>query len=160
MSALHVPSILSAGSMKLAAAEPAAKLQMTSLVDMMVILVVFLLMSFSVEGRLVTPADGLQLPSSTSQSSLSPGLVVEIGLEKILVAGRDILLSTALLNDDPEGIALMTEALSAAAAASEETKILVQADRRLEFSSLSQALRACSAAGWSDVSLVVLGGGS
>ena len=52
--------------------------QLTSLVDLMVILLVFLLKSFSVEGQLVTPATDLQLPTSQVREVARPALSVEV----------------------------------------------------------------------------------
>lgn len=43
--------------------------QLTSLVDVMTILLVFLIKSFSSEGSLVTPAADLVLPVSTSEET-------------------------------------------------------------------------------------------
>ncbi len=123
----------------------------------MVILVVFLLKSFAVEGQLVEPAAGLTLPSSTIQTPVSAGVVVEVGPRVVRVAGRDIVPTTALAAADTTTGAALKAALSLAMASSpEQASVLIQADREVDYRHLSQVLRACAAAGWSDVSLVVL----
>jgi len=134
---------------------PAARLQLTSLVDMMVILVVFLLKSFSVEGQLVTPAADLELPESTVEVPVVAGLIVEIGLEWVRVDGRDIM-ATAAVAADSTALAGAFEDLAAAAA----PPVTVQCDRRLDFRVLGGVLRACGRAGLEDISLLVIGGGS
>lgn len=160
MRANHSSSILPQRKLTPVAGESPPQLEMTSLVDMMVILVVFLLMSFSADDQIVTPAAGLKLPSSASKSSVPHGLMVQVGLDKVMIAGRNILPSKALSNLDSDGLIPLIEALKAAVVESTQEKILVQADRRVPYSSLSQVLRACADAGLSDVSLVVLGGES
>ena len=160
MRANHSRSVLLQGKSAAVAGEPAPKLEMTSLVDMMAILVVFLLMSFSADDQMITPAAGLQLPSSNSDSPAGQGLVVEVGFEEVLVDGRNIMPSKALSSLDSAGMDSLTKALKAAVGESIQEKILIQADRRVQYNSLSQVLRACADAGLSNVSLVVLGGGS
>lgn len=160
MRANHSSSILPLSKLTPVADEPSPRLEMTSLVDMMVILVVFLLMSFSADDQIVTPTAGLNLPSSTSKLSVPQGLMVEVGLDNVLVAGRKIMPLRALSNIDSAGLVPLTRALKSAVVEGTQEKILVQADRRVPYSSLSQVLRACADAGLSDVSLVVLGGES
>jgi len=157
MRALQARSLLAGRRPGSAAGDQPAQLQLTSLVDMMVILVVFLLHSFSVEGELIAPAAGLDLPDSASDTPVPVGLVVEVGARQVRVAGRDILPTVALADADTTSLIVLTAALTKAAAAADHGRILVQADRRVDFRNLSQVLRACSRAGWSDVSLVVLG---
>ena len=98
MRANHSSSILSQGMSAPVASESPPKLEMTSLVDMMVILVVFLLMSFSADEQIATSAAGLQLPASSSNSSVPRGLVVEVGLDNVIVDGRNILSTKELLD--------------------------------------------------------------
>ena len=49
-------------------------LNMTSLIDMFTCLLAFLLKSFSAEGALVTPSEGLELPKSIASEKARPGL--------------------------------------------------------------------------------------
>lgn len=139
-----------------AASGTPARLQLTSLVDMMVILVVFLLKSFSVEGQLVTPANGLELPTSTSRTHLEAGLMIEVSSAQVLVDGREILPTTDLTNGDDLAETRLIEALGGAQTTPKDSPVLVQADRGLDYDHLSKILRACSATGWTDVTLVVL----
>ncbi len=140
---------------KTAKAAP-ARLQLTSLVDMMVILVVFLLKSFSVEGQLVTPAAGLELPNSSSRTLLEAGLMIEVGPRLVRVDGREILATSDLSADEEAAAAKLSAALAGTQIRPGSTPVLVQADRGLDYNHLSRILRACAVAGWTDVTLVVL----
>jgi len=133
-----------------------ARLQLTSLVDMMVILVVFLLKSFAVEGQLVSPAAGLVLPESSSRTPVSAGLVVEVGPRQVRVGGQYVMSTPALVAADSPAVVPLTAALETSFIAHGDAPVLVQADHQVDYRHLSQVLRACSAAGWQDVTLVVL----
>lgn len=140
--------------------EAPARLQLTSLVDMMVILVVFLLMSFSVEGQLITPAEGLELSPSTSDQPVVAGLVIEVGPQEVRLAGRTVQPTASLAIDNAEALKPLLDALSAMELPVASTPVLLQVDRRVPYSSLSKVLGTCSGAGWANLSLVVLGAGS
>jgi biopolymer transport protein ExbD len=70
--------------------EPAAELNITSLMDIMTIILVFLLKSYSTEEITVTPSDDLSLPNSSA--SLKPELAVNTVVTKsaITVDGVDV----------------------------------------------------------------------
>jgi len=77
-----------------------------------------------------------------------------------MVSGRNIMPSNALSNVGQTDLAPLITALKAAVDGSNQDNILVQTDRRVQYSNLSQVLRACAQAGLNDVSLVVQGGES
>jgi biopolymer transport protein ExbD len=64
------------------------KLNITSMMDMFTIILVFLLKSFSTQGQLVTPATGLLLPTSTVERSTGEALSVKIASKTIAVEDR------------------------------------------------------------------------
>src|SRR5512133_931611 len=59
--------------------------QLTSLVDIMVILLFFLIQSFSVEGNLVTPSTDLELPLSDASKGPQPFCNLHITQTQVLV---------------------------------------------------------------------------
>jgi biopolymer transport protein ExbD len=138
--------------------------QLTSLVDLMVILLVFLLKSFSVEGQLVTPATDLQLPTSQVRQAARPALSVEVTTAGINVDGvrvaplptaaNDSLviapLQRALVDLRPDG------PLTAAADDDHARRVNVQCDQRVGFAVLKRVLATCNRAGYGDLSLLVL----
>ena len=58
------------------------KVQLTSLIDIMTILLVFLLKSYSAEGEIFTPSKGLVLPQSTAKKSpeIDPEQLHDLGI--------------------------------------------------------------------------------
>lgn len=126
---------------------------LTSLVDMMVILLVFLLKSFSVDGQLVTPAADLQLPSSSCEVVAEPALGVEVTMAGINLEGVPV----ASLSDDASSLLIpeLEAALRDARGASTARQANVQCDRRVDFAVLKRVLATCSAAGYDDLSLLV-----
>ncbi len=60
-------------------------LNMNSMMDMMTIILLFLLKTYSTSGVIVTPSENLELPTSTSKSSPVKDLNVSIARDYILV---------------------------------------------------------------------------
>ena len=77
------------------------KPQMTSLIDLMTVIIIFLLQSFSTEGQIITVSNDLNLPKSTARKT--PELNVNIVVtNKYIMAETDKLVSVdeVLGNDD------------------------------------------------------------
>lgn len=143
-----------------------AKPQMTSLVDVLTVLVFFLLKNFSTEGDIVTPAPGLTLPNSTSKSAPEKALVIAISQEHILAEGQPI----ATVGDEQSRSGYLIPALSAwldkrrksteAISQFDTTvgftgKLNIQGDRKIPFAVLQKVLITCGDKGYSDFSLTV-----
>lgn len=129
---------------------------LTSLVDMMVILLVFLLKSFSVEGQLVTPAADLQLPSSTCDVAAEVALGVEVSTTGINLDGVPVaMLPDVAVADGSLVIPELESALREALAPGAIGRANVQCDHRVDFAVLKRVLASCSAAGYDDLSLLV-----
>ena len=58
--------------------------QLTSLVDVMAIILVFLIKTFSTEGNIITPSSDLELPVSTAIKQPTPRWSIEIARDFIL----------------------------------------------------------------------------
>jgi biopolymer transport protein ExbD len=61
------------------------KVQLTSMMDMFTIILVFLLMTYSTEGQLITPSDDITLPESSVDKSPEVGLDLVVSREWIMV---------------------------------------------------------------------------
>lgn len=135
---------------------------LTSLVDMMVILLVFLLKSFSVEGQLVTPAADLQLPPSSVRESADTALSVEVTTSGINLDGVRVAPLPATDADSfiIGGLHTALAELAPTGADSNGRSANVQCDRRVDFAVLKQVLATCSAAGYDDLALLVIQEGS
>jgi biopolymer transport protein TolR len=128
---------------------------LTSLVDMMTILVVFLLVNFSVQGELAGSATALRLPDSTSRQPLQPGLAVEVGPQVISVDGRPVIGLAAALAGDSLLIAPLASALRAAQAGRPPARVTLECDRDLDFALLKRVIHTCSHSGLADFALLV-----
>jgi biopolymer transport protein ExbD len=142
-------------------------LNITSMLDMFTILIIFLLKSYSAEGIILTiPAD-LHLPHSTTQSAPEPGLVVEVSKNAMVVDGK-------LLDVDLEEVKqseklmidilyqhLMAktrqyEAISKLNPNAEFTgRLILEGDREIPFRLLKKILYTCGQAGFINQSLAV-----
>jgi len=82
---------------------PNAELSITSMMDMMTIILVFLLKNFSANDVSVAPSDMLQLPSSTT--SKAPELAVNLVIAKnqVVVDGVAVLDLTQVPDEDNPG---------------------------------------------------------
>lgn len=150
------------------------KIQITSMVDMFVILLVFLLKSYSTSPVNVTPSPDLTLPASSSTKDPSEILKLVISKsgiyvdEKRVVEMKDGMLTQADVDaSDTQFIrALYTEldeqAKKSRTIASKNTelefdgKVLMQADRTLPYDVLKKVMYTSMMAGYSDVKLAVM----
>jgi len=130
--------------------------QLTSLVDMMVILLVFLLKSFSVEGQLVSASPDLELPRSTAETVAEPELSIEVTTTGINLDGARVAGFPATATMDSLVIAPLYDALMDLAVVTETQPITIQCDRRIDFAVLKRVLFTCNQAEYDDLSLLVL----
>lgn len=153
------------------------KIQITSMVDMFVILLVFLIKSYSTSPVQISPNNDIRLPASTSAAG-------PVDVLKLMVSKKGIFVEELKVVDfekpgtlarkdvdpsDEKFIVNLFKALDEQAkktqsiAAKNETvkfegKILMQADRDLEYSLLEKVMHTSSIAGYSEVKLAVLSG--
>ncbi len=137
-----------------------ARPQLTSLVDMMVILLVFLLKSFSVEGQLVTPSPDLHLPESTAQAPVELALSLEVATGGIVLDGRRVADLPGVAANDSLLVAPLAAALRDLAPDGDGQALTIQCDRRVDFAVLKRVLFTCDQTGHDDLSLLVLREGS
>ena len=144
------------------------RLRMTSMMDILVVLLLFLLKSFVVEGEAMTPAPGVELPHSTSLDPPEESLVVAVDGNSILVGGEPVATLHGMVPEDPLLIAPLarrlqslrhrSEEIALRQGAAEETRrpATVQADRDLPFHVLERVMFTLSESGYPDVSLAVI----
>jgi biopolymer transport protein ExbD len=142
-------------------------LNITSMLDMFTILIIFLLKSYSAEGIILTiPAD-LHLPHSTTQSAPEPGLVVEVSKNVLVVDGKMLDVDLKEIRDSERLIidslydhlitkARQYEEISALNPNAGFTgRLILEGDREIPFRLLKKILYTCGQAGFINQSLAV-----
>lgn len=134
--------------------------QLTSLVDIMVILLFFLIQSFSVEGNLVTPSSDLELPVSTATKAPEPLCTVHITRNDVVV--EDLVVTTNKKIEAsgdfllPDLFKVMKMQRSKIKDTLNTRKLLIQADREIPFSIVKKVMFTCSKAGFEDFKVLVV----
>jgi biopolymer transport protein ExbD len=144
------------------------KLNITSMMDMFTIILVFLLKSFSTEGQLVTPATGLMLPTSDVEHTAKEALSVKISTDNIVVENNIIIDPKEykkVLNQKEFMIQKLYDAL---VEFSEESKkssemfgkefsgeITIQGDVAIPYKLLTRIMYTCGQSGYPNMNLIV-----
>ena len=150
------------------------KIQVTSMVDMFVILLVFLLKSYSTDPVNITPSDKMTLPASTSSKAASDVLKLMVSKSGIFVDDKKVVdLKDGVIDvkdlqaSDTQFIQALYTELDVQAkktrniASKNDTvefdgKVLMQADRSLPYEILKKVMYTSMMAGYSDVKIAVL----
>jgi len=144
-------------------------LRLTSMMDILTVLLLFLLKSFVVEGEALTPVPGVNLPESSSENTPQASVVIAIFDDAVMMDGEVVaLISEAVASDD-----LFIESLgdrldktreqvlniSRARGGDDEFdgQVSIQGDREIDFAILQRVMYTCSYSGYENISLVVIG---
>ncbi len=152
----------------------AYELQLTAMVDMMTIILIFLLNSYSTSAIQLTPADRLALPVSFSASSPLEALkmvVAKHGIyvddERIVEMNEGVLSAKDTDAKDPQFIRALFTALDKAAQKTKDIatknedmkfdgKIIVQVDKAVNYKVLKKALYTAAIAGYNDAKFAAI----
>ena len=150
------------------------KIQITSMVDMFVILLVFLLKSYSTSPVQITPSDKLTLPASTAMKDPVDVLKLIVSKSGVFVEDKKIvdfnageLASADLDANDQMFIRPLYNELDGQAQKSRsianvneemqfDGKVLLQSDRDMPYSILRKIMYTSMLAGYSDVKIAVM----
>ncbi len=137
-----------------------AKPQLTSLIDALTILLVFLLKSFSVEGQLLTPATDLELPASSSRERPAPTVNVEVSTAAISIDGQPVAALPAVAASNslriPALHARLVDIVRRESTREGPVEVTILCDRTVDFAVLKKVMATCAQADCSDFSLLVL----
>ncbi len=146
----------------------AAPLQLTSMMDILTTLLLFLLKSFVAEGEVITPAPGVKLPESTSDTKPESSVVVAILGDRIMLDGQ-VVAQVPAGGSDPLLIPALAEQLDRSRRQGQaiaerrgetgayEPRLAIQGDRDIPFNVLQRVMYTCNHSGYGDIALVVLG---
>lgn len=148
-------------------AKSVPRIKMTSMMDILTVLLLFLLKSFVVDAGIVTPPPGVELPQSTSQEGPKEALVVAISGEAILVGATPVTtVAEALSGEDlliapleaklVEELDQMDELAAQRGREPDEGQVTIQGDRDIEYQLLQRVMYTCSSAGFGRMALAVI----
>jgi len=146
--------------------EKGCRPQLTSLIDVMTILLVYLLKSFSAEGEIVTQTKGLILPESSANKKPVLSVVLAVNKEYILAENTVIIRTSEALQDKNLVIMPLAEWLrkrrqttEKIEAFSSKTKfsgdITIQGDKNIKFDILKKIMYTCGQEGFNNFQLAV-----
>jgi biopolymer transport protein ExbD len=143
-------------------------LRLTSMMDILTVLLLFLLKSFVVDGSAMTPVPGVELPESSSEATPRSSIVIAIFDDAVMLNGESVasvadavaggLLIESLADRLDETRGTATEI--ARRRGDEEDfigKVSIQGDRDIDFAILQRVMYTCSVSGYEDISLAVIG---
>jgi biopolymer transport protein ExbD len=144
----------------------AFKPQLTSMVDAVVLLLIFLLQSFSTEGDIISPSKDLQLPVSSADKTPKVTVVITVNLEYILAENQPVASVNEVLGNDD----LLIPGLEAWLKSRRETtekiaqystgttftgEVTILGDKRIRFRLLKKILYTCGLQGFNNFYLAV-----
>ena len=143
-----------------------AALTLTSLVDVMTIIVIFLLMNFSANGDLYMNKD-IKLPDAYHGAQLERAPVISISADAVTFDGRLLLATGDLAKGDVLNVPELEDALRDERRRYEEIHandpdhpfrglVNVQADRHIPFKVIKRIMFACNQSGFGNINFAAL----
>lgn len=144
------------------------KLNITSMMDMFTIILVFLIKNFSTEGAIVTPADNLTLPRSTVEKHANEALSVKVSKNSIIVENvlvidqkqfdeilkqKDFMIQT--LHDVLVKYAEEAKKMAEISGKDFSGEITIQGDVEIPYNILTRVMYTCGQAGYPKMNLFV-----
>lgn len=151
----------------------AMEIDITSLLDILVILLVFLLKSYNSSGVVLNVPKGIELPTSTSSSLNTAAVIIQVSADKIYVDDR-VILDTANLPDKTydEGGRRIVPLFNELVKKKDEIKLLEKSsdqakkfsgkinmvvDKKIKYSYLKKLMYTSATAGYKSFKFVVMG---
>jgi biopolymer transport protein ExbD len=142
-----------------------AKLNLTSMMDMFTIILVFLLKTYSIEGQLIQPSEYLTLPQSTVRTPPEVALDLIISREWIMVNDEPVEELTNVVQQQGLIINRLRNKLSTFAKEAKRMeelygtkfsgKVTIQGDQHLPYKVLVKIMATCGKAEYPNMRLVV-----
>jgi biopolymer transport protein ExbD len=142
------------------------KPQITSLVDIMTVLCMFMLQSFSTENQIITETKDLVLPESSAKKKPELAVTLKVNGNEIVAEDKTVAEVPAVLASNDLIIPELYNWLQSRRAATEKisqysttTKfkgdVTIQADKRIRFRLLKKIMYTCGQQGYNNFSLAV-----
>ncbi|HEX7510169.1 MAG TPA: biopolymer transporter ExbD [Chitinivibrionales bacterium] len=144
------------------------KLNITSMIDMFTLMVVFLLQNYSSQGQLVTPAEGLTLPKSSIEKMAKEALNVKVSQKNIMVENSIVVDPDHFQALSAQKDFMIDPLFKVLSKYSEESKksaamfktefsgkISIQGDVEIPYNILTRVMYTCGQAGYPNMNLIV-----
>lgn len=143
-----------------------AELNVVPMVDMMTMLVIFLLMSFSASGEILFVQKNITLPDAQNWSDLERAPVIGVTKDVVTLDGKQVATGEELMKDSATGDAKIPELADQLVTAKNNYKLLhptedfkgvciIQSDKSVEFKMLRKVMFSAAAAGYQNVNFAV-----
>ena len=143
-----------------------AALNLVAYIDMMTMLVIFLLMSFSASGEILFVQKNITLPDAQNWSDLERAPVIGVTRDVVTLDGRQVATGEELMKDSATGDMKITELHDELVTAKNNYKLLhpsedfkgvciIQSDKVVEFKMLRKVMFSAAAAGYQNVNFAV-----
>ncbi len=139
----------------LSESDGAIRPQLTSLIDVMTILLVFLIQNFSVEGNLITPSNDLTIPKSSIETRPEMMVSVQISEDMVMLDGEKLVNISDYADAEEYLIQPLFDRMVLKRSTTSTPKLMLEADRELPFNVIKRVAFTCSKAGFSDFSVLV-----
>lgn len=144
-----------------------AGLMLTSLVDVMTIITIFLLMNFSANGEVLYMTRDIKLPEAYHGAQLERAPVVSVSADSVTIDGKLLLPTTDLDKGDALNVPELEDALRNEKRRYEQIHqndpdhpfrglVNVQADRRIPFKIIKRIMFACNQSGFGNINFAAL----
>lgn len=138
-----------------------ATLNLTSLMDIFTILLIFLLVNNNNAAKLPDNQD-IQLPESIAQELPTEVLTIQVSPMDIIVAGQKIADTETVRNQEERTVTALVEELNfrasqgLAISPDEDREIMILADRSVPYSVIKKLMRSCMETPYTQVAFAVL----
>ena len=131
--------------------------QLTSLIDVMTILLVFLIQNFSVEGQLITPSKDVVLAKSTSTQKPEQNSSVVLSATNLIVNGDSIETTQKIEFQDSLFVPQLADRLKQLKEKNSSSSIILEVDKTLPFSVVKKVVYTCNRVDYKDFSVLLYG---
>jgi len=139
-------------------------LNLTPMIDMFVVLVIFLLMTFSTSGEILFIQKDIELPSAKITDELEQAPVIIVGGGQVVIEGNTVGRMDDIAEDENFEIADLSEQLNNLKKNFQQLhpnqqfsgKIIIQGDKETSFRVLKKVMFTCTATGYTNINFAVL----
>jgi len=138
-----------------------ATLNLTSLMDIFTILLIFLLVNNNNAAKLPENQD-IQLPESTAQELPNDVLIIQVSATNVIIDGRKIADTQAVKVQEERTVDALVEELKFRASRAlavnpeDEREVMIQADRDVPYAVIKKLMRSCMETPYTKVAFAVL----